>query len=179
MYEEGYLQRSASATVAKELVYLWIWSNVYSVHEVTVTNRIFKMISQFNKLDRWPRKKRNDNFKTQEHRFTCNLDEIFDIYCHDGTQRHALQKQHGLSMTKKDYHDYNDQKHERKRKCLAVVEPLQSSGISFQKRPTNKQYLLFSQSVQCCSRDGANVSSYSGQVDSGAKALLASAPLST
>ena len=33
------------------------------------------------------------------------LDELFDIYCRDGTQRHALEKQHGLSMTKKA-HDY-------------------------------------------------------------------------
>ena len=82
-------------------------------------------------------------------------------------------------MTKKDNDYYNDQKHERKQNCLAVVEPLQSSDISFQKRHTNKQELLFSQSVQSCSRDGANVSSYSGQVDSVAKALLASAPLST
>ena len=49
MYEDGYLRRSASAIVAKELVDLWIWSNVYPVHEVTVTNRIFEMISQFGK----------------------------------------------------------------------------------------------------------------------------------
>ena len=82
-------------------------------------------------------------------------------------------------MTKKDNDYYNDQKHELKRKCLAVVEPLQSSDISFQKRHTNKQDLLFSQCVQSCSRDGANVTSFSGQVDSGAKALLASAPLPT
>ena len=29
------------------------------------------------------------------------LDELFDIYCHDGTQRHALERQHGFRMTKK------------------------------------------------------------------------------
>ena len=57
MYEDNYLQRSNSAIVAKELVDLWIWSNVYPVHEVTVTNRIFEMISQFSELDRWPKKK--------------------------------------------------------------------------------------------------------------------------
>ena len=45
MYEDSYLQRGASAIVAKELVDLWIRSNVYPVHEVTVTKRIFEMIS--------------------------------------------------------------------------------------------------------------------------------------
>ena len=92
MYEDRYLQRSASAIVAKESVHLWIWSNVYPVHEVTVTNRVLEMISQFRKLDRWPKKKQNGNFKAKENSFTCNLDELFDIYCHDGTQRHAVDK---------------------------------------------------------------------------------------
>ena len=59
------------------------------------------MISQFNKLDRWPKKKRSHNYKTKEHRFTCNLGELFDIYCHDGTQRRVLGRHHGLKMTKK------------------------------------------------------------------------------
>ena len=81
MHEDSYLQKSASAIVAKELVDLWIWSNVYPVHEITVTNRIFEMISQSSKLDRWPKKKRNDNFKTKERSFTCNVDELFDILC--------------------------------------------------------------------------------------------------
>ena len=45
MHEDSDLQRGASAIVAKELVDLWIWSNVYPVHEVTVTKRIFEMIS--------------------------------------------------------------------------------------------------------------------------------------
>ena len=100
-HEDSYLQRTASAIVAKELVGLWICSNVYPIHEVTVTNRIFEMILQFSRLDRWPKKKRNPNFKTKEHSFTCNIDERFDISCYDGTQRHALDKQHGLGMTKK------------------------------------------------------------------------------
>ena len=65
MCEDSYLQRSDSAIVAKELVHLWIWSNVYPVHGVTVSNRIFEMMSQFSELDRRPKKKkRNDNFKT-------------------------------------------------------------------------------------------------------------------
>ena len=38
-------------------------------------------------------------------------------------------------------------------------------------KDTNEQDLLFSLSVQSCSRDGVNVSSYSSQVDSGADAL--------
>ena len=93
MHEDSYLHRSASAIVAKESVDLWIRSNVYLVHEITVTNRIFEMVSQFSKLDRWPKKKRNNNFITKEHSFTCNLDELLDIYCHDGTQRHTLERQ--------------------------------------------------------------------------------------
>ena len=84
---------------------LWIRSNVYPVLEVTVTNRIFEMISQLSKLDHWPKKKPNDNFKTKEHSFTCDLDEILDIHCHDGTQRHALKEQHGLRINKKCYAD--------------------------------------------------------------------------
>ena len=97
--EDSYLLRSDSAIVAKELVDLW---SLYPVHEVTVTNRIFEMISQFSELDRWPKKKRNDNCKTEKHSFTCNLDELFDIYCHDGAQQHALERQDGLRMNKKD-----------------------------------------------------------------------------
>ena len=80
MYEDSYLQRSDSAIVAKEMLHLWIWSNVYPSQRVTVTNRIFEMISQFSELDRWPKKKRNDNFKTKEHSFICKLDQLFDIY---------------------------------------------------------------------------------------------------
>ena len=101
IHEDSYLQRTASAIVAKELVGLWICSNVYPIHEVTVTNRIFEMILQFSRLDRWPKKKRNPNFKTKAHSFTCNIDERFDISCYDGTQRHALDKQHGLKINKK------------------------------------------------------------------------------
>ena len=82
-------------------------------------------------------------------------------------------------MTKKDYDYYNDQKHERKQRCLGVAKLLQSSDISFQKRHTKKQDLLFSQSVRSCSPNGANVSSYFGQVDNGADPLLAPTPLST
>ena len=100
MYEDSYLQRSASAIVAKELMDMWIRSNVYPVHEITVTNRVFEIIPQFSKLDRWPKKKQYDNFTTKENSFTCKLDELFDIYCLDGTQRHALEKQHGLRMAK-------------------------------------------------------------------------------
>ena len=105
MYEDSYLQRSDSAIVAKEMLHLRIWSIVYPAQGVTVTNRIFEMISQFSELDRWPKKKRNDNFKTKEHSFICNLDQLFEIYCHEGTQRHALERQYGLRMTKKDQED--------------------------------------------------------------------------
>ena len=103
LHEDNYLRRPASTAVAKELVERWIWCNVYPVHVVTVTNRIFEMITQLSKLDRWPKKKRNDNFKAKETSFTRDLDELFDIYCSDSTQRHTLEKQHGLRMTEKDH----------------------------------------------------------------------------
>ena len=134
--------------------------------------------SQFSKLDRWPKKKRNDNFKTEEHSFSYNLDELFDIYCHDGTQRHALEKQHGFRMTKKEYDYYDDQK----KNCLArkTVWLL----LNHYNLPTfhSKKDTLTSKTYRFdkfCSRDAANVSSYSGQVESSADALLASALLST
>ena len=43
---------------------------------------------------------------------------------------------------KKDYEYYNDQKHERKQKCLTVVGPLQSSDMNHSKKdtPTSKIY---------------------------------------
>ena len=34
-------------------------------------------------------------------RAICDLDELFDIFCYDSTQRHGLEKQHRLRMTEK------------------------------------------------------------------------------
>ena len=83
------------------------------------------MTTQLRKLDRWPKKRRNDNSVAKE---ICDLDLLFDIFCYNNAQRHSLKKQHDLSMTEKDDEYCNEQKY------LDEVEPVQSTDITFQKR---------------------------------------------
>ena len=47
------------------------------------------MTSQSLKLDRWPKKKRDDNSVAKE---ICDLDALFDIFCYDNAQQHSLEK---------------------------------------------------------------------------------------
>jgi len=42
--EENFLQQSAAGVVAKELINIWIFCNVYSVNEITVNQKIFALM---------------------------------------------------------------------------------------------------------------------------------------
>ena len=59
--EDNFYSMDAARTVASELAKLWIWSNVYPVHELTVARKIFDMMKDFKAIDHYPKKK---TFKT-------------------------------------------------------------------------------------------------------------------
>ena len=60
-------------------------------------------------------------------------DKLFDIFCQDFLRR-ELEKQNNLRMRDDDYSFYEDQKGQRKQKCLDVVEPPNSSDIIISQR---------------------------------------------
>ena len=135
LHEDNFLKKSAAAKIAKELIELWNWCNVYTKHYKTVAETIFEMMNNFSKLCRYPKKKRKDqSYTSKEADFLEDIDCLFDIVCQDESRRRALEKKHGVKMTEKEFSFYKDQKSTRKQKCIPVVEPLTDADVKFQKR---------------------------------------------
>ena len=116
--EENFLKQSAAGVVAKELINIWIFCNVYPVNEITVKQKIFVLLKTFSSSDRYSKKKHGKSFLQKEAEFMRDMDELFDIFCSDN----QLEKQHLLRMTDKDFEFYSDQKGPRLMKCFNIVE---------------------------------------------------------
>ena len=133
--EDNFLKKSAAIKVAKKLIELWNWCNIYTTHHESEAERICGMTNEFSKLFRYPKSKRNGkSYKSKETMFLKDMDSLFDIICSDQTTRSKLEKQHGIKMTGKEFSFYEDQKYTRKQKCLSVVEPLTDAEVKFKKR---------------------------------------------
>jgi len=132
--EENFLQQSAAGVVAKELINIWIFCNVYPVNEITVKQKIFALVKTFSPIDRYSKKKRGKSFLPKQAEFMRDMDELFDISCSDNKQRSQLEKQHLLRMTDKDFEFYSDQKGPSLMKCFNIVETLTTSDIKFAER---------------------------------------------
>ena len=46
LYVDHFFTTNAARVVAAELVKHWIWSNVYSIHELTVAKKIFNKMAE-------------------------------------------------------------------------------------------------------------------------------------
>jgi len=90
--EENFLQQSAAGVVAKELIIIWIFCNVYPVNEITVKQKIFTLMKTFSSIDRYSKKKRGKSFLQKEVEFMRDMDELFDIFCSGDQQRRQLEK---------------------------------------------------------------------------------------
>lgn len=62
------------------------------------------------------------------------MDELFDIFCEDASQRRKLEVKHQLLMTKTDFDYYYDQKGPRLGKCVEKVERLTEKDLLFKNR---------------------------------------------
>ena len=83
MFKENFLQQSAAGVVAKELINIWIFCNVYPVNEITVKQKIFALMKTFSSIDRYSKKKRGKSFLQKEAEFMKDMDELFNIFCSD------------------------------------------------------------------------------------------------
>ena len=54
--------------------------------------------------------------------FSCDIEELFDIFCNDQKQRRKLEEIITLKINEDDFAFYEDQIGPRKIKCLDVVE---------------------------------------------------------
>ena len=78
-----------------------------------------------------------------ESSFLQDIDNLFDVYCVDEQQRRQMEMRHCLRMATEDYAFYEDQKTERKRRCVDDAVPLTSLDLRFSRyaqplsRPTS------------------------------------------
>ena len=91
--EENFLQQSAAGVVAKELINIWIFCNVYPVNEISVKQKIFALTKTFSSIDRYSKKKRGKSFLQKEAEFLRDMDQLFNIFCSDDQQRRQIEKQ--------------------------------------------------------------------------------------
>jgi len=77
--EENLQQQSAAGVVAKELINVWIFCNVYPANEITIKQKIFALMKTFSSIDRYSKKKRGKSFLQKEAEFMRDIDELFDI----------------------------------------------------------------------------------------------------
>ena len=139
--EENFQQQSATGVVAKELINIWTFCNVYPVNEITLKQKIFALMKTFSSIDRYNKKKRGKSFLQKEAEFLRDMDELLDNFCSDDQQRRQLEKQHLLRMTDKDFEFYSDQKGPRLMKCFIIVETLTTSDVKFAEKALGQQKL--------------------------------------
>ena len=73
-------------------------------------------------------------FFKKEAEFLSGMDELFDVFCDNPTQRRRLEREHKLRVADENYSFYNDLKGLRIAKCLDVLLPLTSSDNQFKRR---------------------------------------------
>ena len=121
---------SAAREVAKELHERWIWCNVYPQHHYTIATKIQEMMTTFSNVTRHPRKN-SEPYKKMESSFLQDMDQLFDVYSVDEQQRRQMEIRHCLRMAREDFTFYEDQRTERKRRCVDEVVPLTQSDLRF------------------------------------------------
>ena len=133
--EKNYRTFTTAKKIAKELIDLWVKCNVYPKSEIFVGQFIANVMDDFSKLLRYPKSKiKHAAFSTKRDMFLKNIDQLFDIFCEENTQRRKLEKQHLLQMTSEDFNFYEDQKGPRILKCTNEVVPLTNKDIKFKTR---------------------------------------------
>ena len=138
--------KEAAKSVANELFDQWVWSNVYPMHLLTIIQKVEKLVKEFSILDRWPKKRRYAHFFEKESQFLQDIDKLFDIFCTDKHQRLCLERQYKLRMSDRDYEYYEDQKEDRKGRCVDEIIPLSSSNKKFIERASSASSDVFSTS---------------------------------
>jgi len=154
--EENFLQQSAAGVVAKELINVWIFCNVYPVNEITVKQQIFALMKTFSSIDRYS-KKRGKSFLQKEAEFMRDMDELFDIFFLWWPAEKTACKT-TLRMTDKDFKFYSDQNGPRLMKCFIIVEPLTTSDVKFAEKALCQQKLVDSSLPSVNVGAGASIS---------------------
>ena len=79
---------NAARILAAKLVKYWMWSNVYSIHELTVARKIFNMMTELKKVDHYPKKKcSKSSHVAKESQFRSDVKKLFDIFCEENQQK--------------------------------------------------------------------------------------------
>ena len=68
-----------------------------------------------------------------ESSFLQDMDQLFNVYCVDEQQRRQIEIRHCLRMAREDFIFYEDQRTERKRRCVDEVVPLTQSDLRFRR----------------------------------------------
>ena len=125
-----YRTLGAARNVAQEVHERWVWCNVYPQHHYTIATKIQETMANFSKITRYPRKN-SEPYKKLESLFLEDVEKLFDVYCSDEQQRRQMEMRHCLRMATEDYAFYEDQKTERKCRCLDDVVPMTQSELRF------------------------------------------------
>ena len=144
----NFITKEAAKSVANGLFDRWVWSNVYPLRLLTIIQKVDSLVTKLSTLDRWPKKRRNVNFLEREPRFLQDIDKIFDIFCLDKHQRLCLERQYNLWISDRDYEYYEDQKEDRKTRCLEEIVPLSDSDKAFVRRTSRTSSTSGAKSIQ-------------------------------
>ena len=120
LHFKNYRTKEASNAIAKEVHNLWIFCSVFPISEDSIAKKVVNLVESLGPA-----------FLNKECEFMSSVDELFDVFCSDDTQRKELEKQYKLRMTPADHYFYEDQKGPRMQKCIDSVVPLNTSDELF------------------------------------------------
>ena len=131
LHEDNWLTKNAVQTVSNELFDIWIQSNVYPISLQAISQRIFKLANEFQKIQHYPTTKKGAAFEKRVDDFTKNIDELYDVFNKNEQQRKKLEKTYKLRMNESDWNFYHDQCGLRIGKCYLIKEKYTESDLKF------------------------------------------------
>lgn len=139
LHEENWRTKNAADAVAEELRAHWLWCNIYPISEPRIAQRLMELVKKFNFVDNYSVKKMGPAFERHLSDFLEDVDDLFDIFCRDDMQRRKQEKENKLRMNESDIAFYNDQRGERVRRCIDIVQNLSPTDINFKMRLSQQQ----------------------------------------
>ena len=131
LHEDNWHTKNAVQTVSNELFDIWIQSNVYPISLQAISQRIFKLANEFQKIQHYPTTKKGAAFEKRVNDLTKNIDELYNVFNKNEQQRKKLEKTYKLRMNESDWNFYHDQCGLRIGKCYLIKEKYTESDLKF------------------------------------------------
>ena len=80
LHEDNWHTKNAVQTVSNELFDIWIQSNFYPISLQAISQRIFKLANEFQKIQHYPTTKKGAAFQKRVDDFTQNINELYDVF---------------------------------------------------------------------------------------------------